>query len=59
MHTQDHWFAIRRVYNYWVNLNSLNELPGPVKISDYSIEALLLELVKKQYVVMCVTGNLL
>jgi len=58
LHTQDHWFPLRRVNNYWVNLNSLNPPPGPIKIADYSIEPLLLKMVSSKYTVLVVKGNL-
>lgn len=53
---KDHWYTIRKIGNYWFNLNSL--FKRPQYISDTYLSILLAQLVNDGYSIFIINGNL-
>lgn len=53
----DHWFAIRKVHDTWLNLNSTNIEPGPQIISDFYLDAFLESVKDAGYTIYTVRGD--
>jgi ataxin-3 len=51
-----HWYTIRKIGNYWFNLNSL--LPRPELISDMHLSIMLAQLINDGYSIFIVDGEL-
>ncbi|CAG9327134.1 unnamed protein product [Blepharisma stoltei] len=54
----DHWYSLRKIKDTWWNLNSLNEQPGPQRVGEFYLSALLHNIQSEGYTIFVVRGEL-
>ena len=53
-----HWYTIRKINGKWYDLNSLNDEPGPLLISEFYLEAKLSTIQHSGYTIFVIRGDL-
>lgn len=56
-HREAHWFTLRKLKDTWYNLNSLNEQPGPQRIGEFYLSALLDNIQSDGYTIFVIRGE--